>query len=169
MKAARKDDKPCALFTYRGDRYPEYLKNGNAMQFISQTAWQFCKGRGLDVGAGKWCLPDARPVELTYGADALRLTRGKWDYVFSSHCLEHLIDPVQAIEHWKTRIRPGGVLFLYLPHPDMRYWRPQFCRKHKHLFWPADVAAMLEDLGFVDVIHGERDLIWSFACVGFVK
>ena len=25
----------------------------------------------------------------------------------------------------------------------------------------------LRDLGYVDVIHGERDLAWSFAVVGF--
>jgi len=27
---------------------------------------------------------------------------------------------------------------------------------------------MLRDLGFIDVIHSERDLAWSFAVVGFV-
>jgi hypothetical protein len=49
----------------------------------------------------------------------------------------------------------------------MRYWRPQHNRKHLHLFWPADVSEMLVDLGFVDVLHSERDLYWSFAVVGF--
>ena len=77
-------------------------------------------------------------------------------------------DYIAAIEHWKTRIRPGGVLFLYLPHPDMRYWRPESCRKHRHLFYPADMAETLEALGFVNVLHSERDLMWSFAVVGFV-
>jgi SAM-dependent methyltransferase len=155
------------LFTYRGELYPDYLKRGNAMQFIAPTALQFCKGRGLDVGAGKWPLPGAEPIEYTNGENAYGLPVGEWDYVFSSHCLEHLHNPVAALEHWKTRIKPGGVLFLYLPHPDMEYWRPQNCRKHLHLFYPKDIAEMLQDLGFVGVIHGERDLAWSFAVVGF--
>jgi SAM-dependent methyltransferase len=161
------------LFEYRGRRYPEYLKHGNAMQFIAPTAAQFCKGRGVDVGGGKWPLPGAIVVDpsgTTPGyehSNALNLPDGEWDYIFSSHCLEHLVNPVAALDHWKTRLRPGGVLFLYLPHPDMRYWRPQHCRRHLHLFWPADVADMLCDLGFVNVIHGERDLAWSFAAVGF--
>lgn len=154
------------LFTYKGELYPEYLKNGNAMQFIAPTALQFCKGRGLDVGAGKWPLPGAVPIDRSTGG-AYELPEGSWDYVFSSHCLEHLENPVAALEHWKTRLLPGGTLFLYLPHPEMAYWRPQNCRKHLHLFWPKDVASMLRDLGFVDVIHGERDLAWSFAVVGF--
>lgn len=28
------------------------------------------------------------------------------------------------------------------------------------------MAVMLDDLGFIDVIHSERDLAWSFAVVG---
>jgi len=156
------------IFEYGGAIYPDYLKTGNACQHIIPAAKHFCRGIGLDVGAGKWPLPGARPIDATRGGDAMALPEGIWDYVFSSHCAEHLADPVAAIEHWKTRIRPGGTLFLYLPHPDMRYWRPEHCRKHRHLFYPADVADMLRALGFVNVLHSERDMAWSFAVVGFV-
>ena len=156
------------LFTYRGVLYPEYLKGGNAMQFIKPVARQFCVGRGFDVGCGKWPLPGAIPVEVGAGVDAYHLPQGDAvDYVFSSHCLEHLDDPVRAIKGWQARLRVGGVLFLYLPHPDMIYWRPENCRKHRHLFWPKDVAVMLWDLGFINVINSERDLAWGFSVVGF--
>lgn len=156
-----------ALFTYRGERYPEYLKHGNAMQFIQPVAAQFCKGRGLDIGSGKWPLPGAEPVELTQGGDGNSLPEGQWDFVFSSHALEHIVNPVYALEHWKSRLRPGGVCFLYLPHPSQGYWRPSNCKKHLHIFHPADVVLMLEDLGFENVLHSERDMAWSFAVVGF--
>ena len=157
------------LFEYRGLLYPDYLKQGNAMQFVAPFAARFCVGRGLDIGASKWPLPGAEPVELTQGKDGNGLPPGEWDYIFSSHCMEHLVSPVAALEHWQSRLRPGGVLLLYLPHPDMAYWRPQHCRKHLHLFYPKDVAAMLRDLGFADVLHGERDLAWSFAVVGWKR
>lgn len=155
------------IYTYRGRQYPGYLKHGNMQQFIAPTAAQYCIGRGLDVGAGAWPLPWAEPVELTHGGSAESLPDGEVDFVFSSHCLEHLLNPVAALEHWKTRIRPGGVLFLYLPHPDMVYWRPENCRKHLRTLHPGEVAEMLRALGFVDVIHSERDLAWSFSVVGF--
>lgn len=158
-----------ALFTYQGDTYPQYLREGNACQHIAATALQFCRGDGLDVGAGRWPLPGATPVELRDGGDAMELPHGAFAYVFSSHCLEHLHDPISALEHWITRLRPGGTLFLYLPHPEQKYWRPQHCRKHLHAWRPEDMAQILRDIGLVDVIHSERDLAWSFSAVGFKR
>jgi len=153
------------IFEYRGNLYPEYIKHGNACQFVTPFALQFCKGRGLDIGAGEWPLPGARPIDQ-YDFHAMNLPDMLYDYVFSSHCLEHLNDPVAALEHWKSRLCSGGVLFLYLPHPDMEYWLPQNNRKHLHSWQPKDMARLVEDLGFMNVIHSERDLAWSFAVVG---
>jgi len=158
---------PETLFKYRGSLYPEYLKHGNAMQFIAPTALQFCKGRGIDIGAGRWPLPGAEPVDRISGHNVMALQMRDLDYAFSSHMLEHLPDPIGALEHWQKLLRPGGVLFLYLPVYEMEYWRPQNCRKHLHSWSPAQMAQILRDLGYVDVIHGERDLAWSFATIGF--
>lgn len=158
---------PNGLFQYRGVLYPEYIRRGNAMRFAEPFARQFCRGRGLDIGAGDWPLPGALAIDMRRGGDALDLPQGPWDYIFSSHCLEHLTDPVAALEHWHSALRPGGVLFLYLPHCDMEYWLPQYCRKHRHSWRPGDMAQMLRDLGFGPVIHSERDLAWSFAVVGW--
>lgn len=155
------------LFDYKGDTYPVFLRTGNAMQFIAPFAKHFCKGVGLDVGCGAWPLPGAVPIELKNGDDAMSLPWGPWDYIASSHCLEHLVNPVAALEHWKDSLRPGGVLLLYLPHPAQKYWRPQNCRKHLHAWEPKAMAEIVRDLGFVDVIHSERDLAWSFACIAY--
>jgi SAM-dependent methyltransferase len=155
------------IFEYLGRLYPELVKHGGGSVYVAPIAMQFCKGRGLDVGAGKWPLPGAIPVDIKDGGDAMELPHGQFDYVFSSHCLEHLANPVAALEHWRSRLRPGGVLFLYLPSPEMRYWRPEHCRKHLHMWHPQDMAQMVEALGFSDVIHSERDLAYGFSVVGF--
>ncbi len=155
------------IFSYRDKLYPEYLRNGNACQFVTPIAQQFCKGHGLDIGAGKWPFSGAIPIELKDGGDAMDLPEEKFDYVFSSHCLEHLNDPIAALEHWKTRLVDGGVLFLYLPSPDMEYWRPENCRKHRHSWTPERMAEIVTALGFKNVIHSQRDLAWGFSVVGF--
>lgn len=155
------------VFDCRGRTYPEYLKHGTACQFIAPMAAKFCRGVGVDVGASEWPLAGALPIELRHGQDAMQLPARQLDYVFSSHCLEHLVNPVAAIEHWRDCLKPGGVLFLYLPHPDMEYWLPQNCRKHLHTWTPEQMAKLVRDLGFMRVIHSERDLAWGFAVVGF--
>jgi SAM-dependent methyltransferase len=155
------------IYNYKGGIYPDYLKQGNAVQFIAPVAKKFCVGSGLDVGSNIWCLEGAVPIELKDGGDAMALPSGQYDYVFSSHCLEHLENPIQALKHWKTRLKQGGVLFLYLPHPDMEYWLPQNNEKHLHSWSPQQMVKIIKDLGFDNVIHSERDLAWGFAVVGF--
>lgn len=155
------------LFEFDGDIYPDYLRRGNAMQFFAPFVRHFCQGRGLDIGSGDWPFEGAEGIDLKNGGDAMNLPGEQFDFLVSSHALEHISDSIGALEHWKSMLRPGGVLALYLPHPDQKYWRTSRCRKHLHSWRPSDMAQILRDLGFVDVIHSERDLAWSFACVGF--
>lgn len=155
------------LYEYEGAMYPEYLRNGNACRFILPIASEFCQGLGVDIGCGDWPLPGALPIEIKNGSDAMSFGGKDLDYCFSSHCLEHLVDPVGALMHWITALKPGGVLFVYLPHSDMRYWRPTRNRKHLHIWEPAQMAETFRELGLVNVIHSERDLAWGFSVVGF--
>ncbi len=155
------------LYEYKGNLYPEYIRDGNMTRWIEPFAKRFCVGDGLDVGPGRWKLEGAEGIEKTNWVSADSLPDYRWDYIYSSHCLEHLVNPVKTLEHWKSRLKKDGVIFLYLPHPDMEYWRPQNCRKHLHIWEPSEMAKILTDLGFVNVIHSERDLAWSYACVGW--
>jgi len=161
------DSPATGMFAYRGRLYPDYIKNGNACRFIAPVALEFCKGYGFDIGAGRWPLPGARPVDIVNGDDATALPDLIVDYIFSSHCLEHLVNPVAALRHWKSHLKPGRPMFLYLPHPEMEYWLPQHNHKHLHTWHPGQMQRLLEDLGFVNVLRSERDMYWSFSVVGF--
>ena len=159
-------------FLYKGDLYPNYIKAGNAAGYIVPFAREFCKGHGLDIGGFfDWIFPGAIPINITINDEwnAYNLPDEKYDYIFSSHTLEHLPDYVEALVYWKEHLKGDGVLFLYLPHPDMEYWRPQNNHKHLHMFHPADIRDLLVDLGFDEVLYSERDLYWSFSVVGVLK
>lgn len=41
------------------------------------------------------------------------------DFLFSSHCLEHLNDPFEGIKNWFRVIKPGGHLIVDVPDEDM--------------------------------------------------
>lgn len=137
------------------------------MRFIAPTAEYFCKGHGVDVGCSEWPLAGAIPIDLKSGGDAYALPGRNYDFVFSSHCLEHLPNYVKALRYWKECLKPGGVLFLYLPHPKMTYWHPANCDKHLHSFTPDEIHGLLQALGFKGVMSSGQDMYWSFCVIGF--
>lgn len=167
------------FYEFGGRVYPEYLKNWKALSWVQPFALWYCQGVGIDismsedlvgmdVGAGKTPLPGAIPIDKELGQDAMHLPCGEeeLDYVCSSHCLEHLDDPVGALKHWRGKLKAGGVLFLYLPDPSMLYWQPMYNKKHKWSWYPSEVIRMIIEAGYEYVVHSERDLYWSFAVVG---
>lgn len=175
---------------FKGLLYPAFQASGFAARFAFPFAKELCKGRGFDIGCNRqeWALPGSIPidpaieswdafdgVDLDYGKRVLRtvqLLDGMSlpdllvDYIFSSHCLEHLPDWVGALNHWTMRLKKGGVLFLYLPHPDQMYWRPWNNRKHLHSLSPDLIRDyLLESGNYCKIFVSERDLNHSFCAV----
>ena len=106
---------------YNGKKYPHHQIIGNAAQFAIPYAKHYCKGVGFDIGCMKkeWAVPGSTPIDLDFddNYEALNLPGDDFvDYIFSSHCLEHIDNWVDTLEYWHIRLKTGGVLFLYLPH-----------------------------------------------------
>ncbi|RKP46878.1 tetratricopeptide repeat protein [Trinickia fusca] len=88
-------------------------------------------GDGIDVGAGPdtlgrylplfpalrsvrgWDLPDGDAQLLAGVAD------GSFDFLHSSHCLEHMRDPAEALANWIRVVKPNGYLVVSVPDEDM--------------------------------------------------
>lgn len=77
----------------------------------------------------------------------------KVEYVFSSHCLEHLNNWVDALDYWISKLKIGGTLFLYLPHHSQKYWSPFSNRKHIHSFGRNIIREYLEAKSDMDKIY----------------
>ena len=163
---------------YKNKSYPIIQTEGNAAQYAIPFATKFCTGTGYDIGCNRleWALPGAKPIDLVFndGYDAFNLPDEKVDYIFSSHCLEHLDDWVSALDYWTSKLNKptkengfsGGILFLYLPHYSQEYWRPWNNRKHKHCFTPNIIKDYMEDRGYLNIFFSERDILDSFMIVG---
>ena len=158
------------IIEFKGDKYPGFQAFGNAAQFAIPYAKYLCNGTVYDIGCMKseWSLPGSTPIDLDfddpYHAD--NLPDGQVDYIFSSHCLEHVPDWAGTLLYWTEKLCDGGILFLYLPHHDQKYWRPWNNRKHLHAFFPEIIVDFMEENGYTNIFSSQRDLNHSFIVVG---
>ena len=155
------------IINFEGDKYPLFQTKGNASQFSIPFALHLCKGKGYDIGFCKeeWKFPGAIGIDigLNNGFDANNLPNELVDYVYSSHCLEHVDNWVETLELWLSKLKEGGVLFLYLPDFSQKYWRPW--NKHKHCFEPNIIKHFLEDKNMKNIFVSGIDLNNSFMIV----
>lgn len=158
---------------YRGELYPDYLTHGDAASNIVEHAKLFCVGSGIDIGANQWPFPGAIPIDDRGRENAYSLDRfadGGLDFVFSSHCLEHLALWKDALRLWIRKLKPGGVLFLYLPHESCALWRPGapwVGGAHKWSPTWQVLVPFLQSCGMEIVEYNDgRDRYWSFHIVG---
>ena len=158
------------VLDYKGDKYPHFQSIGNASQFAIPYAKHFCDGFGYDIGCMKkeWSYPGSIAIDLDFDDpwDANHLPDDKMDYIFSSHCLEHVDDWAGTLLYWTEKLCDGGILFLYLPHYDQKYWRPWNNRKHIHAFVPNMIVDFMEENGYTNIFSSQRDLNHSFIVVG---
>lgn len=103
-------------------------------------------GVGLDVGGGIDSLalfvelfPRIQKV-IIYDqpqGDAQLLDNvpdGSFDFVFSSHCLEHVRDPHEALRNWIRVVKPRGHIIVNVPDEDLYEqgnWPSKFNPDHK--------------------------------------
>ena len=154
---------------FKGKRYPKFQSLGNASQFAIPFALHYCKGVGYDIGFSKpdWKYPGAIGIDLSLGDgyDANFLPEGEVDYIYSSHCLEHVDCWYQTLRYWITKIKSGGILFLYLPDISNNYWRPWHNEKHKTILTPEILKTFLQDHDITEYIVSDVDLNSSFMVI----
>jgi len=82
---------------------------------------RFLTGRGIDIGCGddRLVVPNGAVEGWDFRREDAQLMAGvvdgAFDFVYSSHCLEHMRDVREAIFNWLRILRPGGHLYLVVP------------------------------------------------------
>ncbi|MBK8166433.1 MAG: class I SAM-dependent methyltransferase [bacterium] len=108
---------PSPVFGPRGSLpvYPLAARIDN-VNFGHRTTWE----GEIREGDTFVFRPDADPGrQFVAEAGSLPfLADAAYDFVLSSHCLEHLANPLAAMAEWVRVLRPGGCLGLVVPHRD---------------------------------------------------
>lgn len=112
-------------------------------------ATRYFVGRGVDIGGGIDSLalfheffPLASAIsryDREHG-DAQKLKNvddQAFDFLYSSHCLEHLVDPAEALSNWLRIVKSGGHLVVQVPDEDLYeqgQWPSRYNSDHKCTF-----------------------------------
>lgn len=90
-------------------------------------------GSGIDIGAGDDPLqvPDAQvyAYDMQQGDAQTLMDRSNemYDFVYSSHCLEHMRNVEFALFNWTRVLKHGGYLFIAVPDYEL----------YEHMHWPS--------------------------------
>jgi hypothetical protein len=135
------------VLKFKNKNYPLFQTKGFASKYCFPFANEVCVGIGYDIGCMKkeWAFPGAIPIDLTFdnGYHATNLPDG-------------------ALDYWGTKLKKGGVIFLYLPDYSQEYWRPWNNKKHINILTPEYLKNYFEDKNFEKVFVSGVDLNNSF-------
>lgn len=130
--------------------YLEKLSNGFFLKYMY--------GNGLDIGFNGYeknvvsILAGAIGIDKDYpGYDGTHLPfpDNSQQFVYSSHCLEHISNYREVIREWLRVTKPGGYIVTVVPHRDLyekKLTLPSIWNEdHKRFYSPASLLKEFED------------------------
>ena len=108
---------PSALFSNSGllplYSYPKNIDNCN---FAANTIWE-----GQIKDGKTFYYNQNKPMGNQYVLDSTNLnkiTNEQYDFILSSHVIEHIANPIKALFEWIRVLKNDGILVIIFPHKD---------------------------------------------------
>jgi len=95
---------------------------------------------------------------ISEAADLSLIPNSKYDFILSSNCLEHVANPLKAIEEWIRVLKKGGLLFLVLPNKEYCFDHNRSVTDFSHLLSDYQNNTSEHDLTHLDEILELHDL-----------
>lgn len=86
------------------------------------------------------------------------------DTVIVRHILEHCVDPVSVLKHWRNLLKPGGRLILALPDEALNSTIP-LNYQHVHAYTKQSLGELMSTLGWRQVAMEDCNNMLSFVGV----
>lgn len=130
-------------------------------------------GSGIDIGGGSdslggYCgvfraMKSVKAWDLVDGdaQSMMGVPDQSYDFVHSSHCLEHVRDVREALRNWTRIVRTGGFLIVTVPDEDLYElgsWPSRFNSDHKWSFTTCKSSStMPKSINVIDLVKEFSD------------
>ena len=107
-----------------------FAKNIDGINFAVTTLWE----RDLkDHGPYKYFMQRVGVQFIREATDLFEIQDSKYDFLTSSHCLEHVANPLKALREWNRVTKKNGYLILVLPNKAGNFDKNRKVTKFKHI------------------------------------
>lgn len=146
---------------------------------------EYFRGCGIDIGCGgdvlsKMIFKNIDSVvvydnQFDVSNDAMycgNIGDGVFDFVYSSHCLEHMDNPYEAFSNWLRICKVGGYVIVAIPHEifyEKCKWPSVYNGDHK-TSWTLEFASNLpKSINVIDFLKHFDDNIELIRCNSIVS
>jgi len=147
---------PSGIFKKRNilPLYP-ILKSLDGCNYSSRTVWE---GRIKNKTYLRKGLKGCGRQFISEAADLSFLESEKYDFILSSHCLEHVANPLKALNEWVRVLKTTGYLLLVLPHKDKTFDHKRPVSSLAHLVCDYKKSINEDDMTHLEEILIHHDL-----------
>ena len=131
------------------------IANLDGVNFSSSTIWTGA------IDEKKGFVIDDKSVGKQYILDAVDLTSIKnntYDFVLSCNNIEHIANPMKAIEQWLSVLKKGGILVIIAPRKESNFDHNRDIVKFNHLIADYQNKTSEDDLTHLEEILTLHDL-----------
>lgn len=138
---------PSAIF----NQLPVYssLNSIDGCNYSTSTVWegQIKEGELYRIGdkTGYQYIAEA--------SDLSKIPDNKYDFLISSHCLEHCANALKTVQEWVRVVKPGGIVLMILPNKNFTFDHNRNLTTFDHL-----VSDFNQNIGEDDLTHLEEIL-----------
>ncbi|TAH06043.1 MAG: SAM-dependent methyltransferase [Sphingobacteriia bacterium] len=144
---------PSRLFTRNIPIY-DIVEGLDGTNFSNKTVWEgeIELGQSFQFGnrSGQQFILDATNLK--------DIKDDEYEFVISSHCLEHIANPLKALQEWLRVIKPGGIILIVVPNKAYCFDHRRSYTSFQHILSDYESHTSEKDLTHLDEILKLHDL-----------
>lgn len=147
---------PSGIFRKRGF-IPIYniIKRVDGCNFSNSTIWE---GKIESGETYQYYKENKGTQYISEATDLKGVPSSKYEFVISSHCLEHVANPLKAIREWLRVLKNDGLLLIVLPNRKFTFDHYRPVTKFSHLLEDYQNNTGENDLTHLDEVVALHDL-----------